>query len=202
MKFTGKKDLDRAKKAIPTLTTEEKLKEAQALIFITEAQTPESLKEKRKAKELEIIQLLSGENTSEFNEKKKLKDLISSIPVDRDSKFSEFFEELGRLAGWTDEQRKSYRKPILAPLIINKTIYARFPKEVIEHIHKNNPYFRWCLRKFKNYAFLGEDGILYLEEYIFDAVLEMQSASSVPEFLLSHAEKFGLSYQTELFKTS
>ncbi|WP_400263103.1 P63C domain-containing protein [Sphingobacterium sp. SG20118] len=148
----------------------------------------------------EIIQLIGGGKTSLYEEQRKKAKLIESFPQAYGSKFSQFFEELASLAKWTDEQKKSFHKPQIAPKIINNYIYSRFPHEVISHMLEKNPYVKWCLRQHKHYLFLAEDGILMLEKFIDDTVTVMKECTTVYEFEKEYSRRFGKGFQPVLFE--
>lgn len=146
------------------------------------------------------FELLNGKKTSLYEEKQLLKKIISELPKNYEPKYATFFPALGRLLNWSPEILKSYHKPPIAAKTINEVIYDRFPKEVVEHIHAKNPYYKWCFREYKNYFFLGEDGIIMLERFIEDAVILMNDCSTLYEFRVKHATKFGTGFQPDLFQ--
>lgn len=148
----------------------------------------------------EIIVLVGGGTTSLYEEQRKRAKLIEGKPQNYGSKFSQFFEVLANLAKWTDEQKKAFRKPQVAPRIINNYIYSRFPHEVVSHILEKNPYVKWCLREHKHYLFLAEDGILMLEKIIDDAVTVMKECTTIYEFEKEYSRKFGKGFQPVLFE--
>jgi len=151
-------------------------------------------------RERETINLLGGGTTSISEEQKKKAKLLESVPQNYGSKFGAFFDELARLANWTEEERKSFHKPQIAPNLINRCVYSRFPPEVITHLLEKNPYVKWCLREHKHYLFLGEDGILMLEKFIDDAVIVMTETSTVYEFEKEYSSRFGKGFQPVLFE--
>ncbi|WP_312339506.1 P63C domain-containing protein [Sphingobacterium sp.] len=151
-------------------------------------------------RERETIELLGGGKTSLYDEQKKKAKLIESFPQKHGAKYSQFFDALAELAKWTDEQKKSFHKPQVAPRIINNYIYSRFPPEVLSHILEKNPYVKWCLREHKHYLFLGEDGILMLEKFIDDAVTVMKECTTVYEFEKLYSMRFGKDFQPVLFE--
>lgn len=157
---------------------------------------------KRKLRiEKEVYELRNGESTSIYKEKEKIRLLIENTPQNYQPKFSQFFNELGRLDNWSVEEMRSYHKPPIAAKTINEIIYGRFPKEVIEHIQAKNPYIKYCTREHKNYYFLTEEGVVLLERFIEDAVMVMKSSNTVYEFRNKHFEFFGVGFQTNLFET-
>lgn len=146
------------------------------------------------------FELLNGKKTSLFEEKELLKKIISELPKNYEPKFAAFFPALGKLVNWSEEVLKAYHKPPIAAKTINEVIYERFPKDVVEHIHSKNPYYRWCFRQHKNYVFLGEDGIILLEKFIEDAIFLMNDCGTLYEFRIKHAKKFGTGFQPDLFQ--
>lgn len=152
------------------------------------------------AQEQEIFELVNGKRTSIHDEKEKQRKILSSIPQNHEPKFCQFFQALGELMNWTEDEKKRYHKPKVAPNTINEVIYDRFPRTVVAHIHSKNPYVKWCTREFKNYLFLAEDGILLLEKFIDDAVVVLQESTSLYDFRIKHASKFGSGFQPVLFE--
>lgn len=135
--------------------------------------------------------LYSGRITSVYEEKEALKRIISELRNDLEPMFTEYLQAFGDLMVWTEEQRKAYRKPSPTAKIINTVIYNRFPGGVIHHIHSKNPYIKWCIRRYKNYYFLSEKGILLLEQFIDEATTLMRQCTSLYEFRIKHAEQYG-----------
>ncbi len=179
-----------------------KLIDKQSILDLFNRKADEKAKtayERKTAQENELFELNNGQKTSVANEKIKLQKIMEQKPQDHDPKFTLFFPALGKLDNWSEEEIKAYHKPPIAAKIINAVIYDRFPKEVILHIHAKNPYIKWCTRAFKNYLFLGEDGILLLEKFIDDAVTLMQQSTSVYDFRVKHAIAFGSGFQPVLF---
>lgn len=179
----------------------EQLADRQTLLFDLTKQADDLAEIERKKREREKLkfELLNGSSTSIYEEKQKIEKLLSELPINYDPKFSDFFPALGSLMGWSEEETKNYKKPPIAAATINEVIYSRFSSEVLVHIHKKNPYISWCIRKYKNYRFLGEDGIIQLEQFIYDAVVLLKQSSSYYEFRQRHAEKFGTAFQFQLF---
>tara|TARA_R110002020_G_scaffold173767_3_gene364698 strand:+ start:460 stop:1065 length:606 start_codon:yes stop_codon:yes gene_type:complete len=156
---------------------------------------------KRKQKiENETFELRNGKTTSLYNESEKIKILIETKPRNHQPRFSQFFNELGRIANWSEEEKQSYHKPPIAAQTINEIVYGRFPKEVIQHIHSKNPYIKYCTRQHKNYYFLTDEGVILLERFIEDAVDLMRECHSVYEFRNRHFELYGVGFQTALFE--
>jgi len=178
----------------------EELAIRQTLLFDLTKQADELAEAERKRLEREKLkfELLNGSTTSIFEEKQKIEKLLSEFPINYDPKFSEFFQVLGQLVGWSDEM-KYYRKPPIAAKTIIEVIYSRFSGDVLLHIDNKNPYIGWCIRRHKNYRFLGEDGIFQLEQFIYDAVVLMKESSSYYEFRKKHAAKYGTAFQFHLF---
>ncbi|RRN77191.1 hypothetical protein EIM50_20875 [Pseudoxanthomonas sp. SGD-10] len=148
----------------------------------------------------EVFELQNGVKTTIALEREKIRKVTEDFPQAHDSKFSEFFPALGKIAGWTEEEMKSYHKPRIAPAIIRTLIYDRFPKDVMQHIQSRNPYIKWLTRLHKHYLFLNDEGILLLEKFIDDAVTLMRESNSVYEFRKKHAEKFGTGFQPVLYE--
>lgn len=151
-------------------------------------------------RERETFELLDGRTTSIFIEQFKNTKLIESIPQNHSPKYSQFFIELGKLANWTEEESKRFAKPHIAPRIINKYIYSRFPTEVFAHFLDINPYIKFWLRKYKHYLFLGEDGIIMLEKFIDDTITIMKRCKTVYEFEKEYSSKFGIGFQPKMFE--
>lgn len=149
------------------------------------------------------FELISNRVTTIKEEWARRLTFTSGEPIVREPKFREFFKALGDLDNWTEEERKRYPKPPIAPKIINK-LYERFPPSVKRHFQEKNPYFKWFIREYKNYYFLDKDGMVIMEEFIGDAILLMEECKSqgksTKEFLFLHAEKFGTGFQLELFE--
>lgn len=160
----------------------------------------EAIHQAKLRRERETIELLGGSQTSLFEEQKKRAKLIESIPQNYGTKFSAFFEELARLADWTEEEKKAFHKPHIAPNLINRCIYSRFPETVTQHLSEMNPYVRWCVRKYKHYMFLGEDAILMLEKFIDEAVIVMKKSTTVYEFEKTYSSEYGKGFQPVLFE--
>jgi hypothetical protein len=178
------------------------IEEQEALLGLFTERADERTKaylERKKAQELEKIELLSGATTSRYQEKLK-REILAQTPQNHEPKFREFFSSFGKLMGWTEEEMKSFHKPHIVATTINEIIYDRFTKEVRQHIQEKNPYIRYCTRKYLKYMFLGEDGILLLEEYIYDAVSIIKKSKSYYELRTIHAEEFGTTFQLDLFK--
>lgn len=191
------------KDAFPVLSIkEEQLAERQLLMFDLTKQADDLAEATKKRIEREKlkIELIGGGYTSIYEEKQKIQKILSDFPVNYEPKFSEFFSALGKLLGWTEEESANYHKPPMAAKTINEVIYARFTPDVIQHIHQKNPYIRYCIRRYKHYRFLADEGILKLEEFIYDAATVMRASSSYYEFRMKHAEKFGTVFQQVLFR--
>jgi hypothetical protein len=156
--------------------------------------------EKKLLREKEEFLLMNGSFTSIHDEREKQNNLLAEFPQNHEPKFTYFFPALGKLMGWTEAQMNAYHKPAIAAKTINECIYDRFTDDVKSHIYSKNPYIKWCLREFKHYRFLGDDGILMLEEYIDDTVTLMNESTSMYEFRMQHAAKFGTTFQHELFQ--
>jgi hypothetical protein len=152
------------------------------------------------SREHEVFERINGIQTSVYEINQRINKIIEDLPQNHEPKFRLFFAALGKLAGWTEEQINSYHKPPLAAQTINSVIYGRFPKDVIQHIHRKNPYIKWCTRLHKNYLFLSEDGIILLERFIHDAVTVMRKSTTVYDFRVKHAEEFGSAFQPVLFE--
>ena len=146
------------------------------------------------------FELLSGRRTSINEERELRKRILAESAINHKPKFVEFFIALGNLLGWSEDVMKAFRKPHIAPLIINAVIYGMFTKGVMEYIHKKNPYVRYCIRKRKNYHYLNAEGILLLEIYIYNAITLMKECKSYDEFRYRHASLYGGGYQADLFK--
>lgn len=172
----------------------------QLLLIQVEEKNQDKFSDKNLDRENEKFQLLGGGETSIRQLKEERKKFLSAVPQNYEPKFGEFFPALGKLVGWSEEELKAYHKPHIAAVTINEVIYDRFPREVRLHIDIKNPYVRWCTRQHKNYMFLGQDGILLLEEFIDDAVTMMRGSASYDEFRFKHAAKFGTEHQLNLFK--
>jgi hypothetical protein len=154
----------------------------------------------KQQRERDIFQLHNGAWTSIHEEREKIRKVTEDLPQDHEPKFRQFFPALGKIAGWTEEELKSYHKPVLAAKTINEVVYDRFPKDVMAHIQAKNPYIKWCTRVHKHYLFLNDDGILLLEKFIDDAVTVMLDSSSIYDFRIKHAERFGTGFQPVLFE--
>lgn len=169
-------------------------------LFNKQADDKAEIAFKRGERDRQVFELISGRKTSVFEEQQRLKKIIEDLPQLHEPKFKLFFPVLGKLANWTEEELKAYHKPPLAAKIINEVIYGRFPKDVLLHIHSKNPYIKWCTRTHKHYLFLSEDGILLLEKFIDDAITTMLDSSSIYDFRIKHAQKFGIAFQPVLFE--
>lgn len=150
--------------------------------------------------ESEVFELQNGAKTTIALERQKMRKITEDFPQTHEPKFRNFFPALGKIAGWTEEQLKAYHKPHIAPKIIRGSIYDRFPKDVMQHIHSKNPYIKWITREHKHYLFLNNEGILLLEKFIDDAVTVMRDSKTVYEFKKKHAEKFGTGFQPVLYE--
>ncbi|KAA9338808.1 P63C domain-containing protein [Adhaeribacter soli] len=170
------------------------------LNLVTRQADKDSRAKYEKKKEKEKFERINGEITSIHEIRERNEKLLSEFPLDHEPKFSLFFPALGRLENWSEDVQKCYQKPPIAAKTINEVIYSRFKEDVISHIHSKNPYIKYCIRKYKNYRFLGEDGILKLEKYIDDAVTLMNECTSTYEFRIKHATRFGTGFQPDLFK--
>ena len=160
----------------------------------------ESAYQSKLKREKETIELLGGRKTSLQEEQTRKAKLIERLPQNYGPKYGQFFSELARLAKWSDEEKKRFAKPQIAPKIINNYIYARFPPEVVAHILERNPYIKWWVRQHKHYLFLSEDGILMLEKFIDEAVTVMRGCSTVYEFEKVYSSKFGIGFQPAMFE--
>src|SRR5215217_2054141 len=139
------------------------------LIFETEKLTEEAFSAKKLAYQQEQRELLSGAPFTIYEKQEEFKRFISDQEKNYEPKFRQFFKSLGDLMNWTDEERKKFRKPSIAPLTINEVIYRRFPDGLLEYIHVHNRYIGYCIRRTINYKLLNEGGILKLEKYIDEA---------------------------------
>lgn len=149
-------------------------------------------------KKLEQFQLISGEFTTVDEEWQKRFAILSDEMVIHKPKFSEFLRSFAVLDNWDEKTKKAYRKPIIVPKIIND-IYSRFPPEAKKHIQEKNPYFKWFLRKYKNYYFFGDNGIAILEIFISEAVVLMKDCDSSKDFRAKYAIKYGVGFQLDMF---
>ncbi|MFA5409488.1 MAG: P63C domain-containing protein [Bacilli bacterium] len=155
---------------------------------------------KKQIEESQPIELQNGKTTSILEERNRYRKIFEDIPQVYEPKFSRFFDEFGKMMGWSEEKLKVYHKPHIVPQTINEVVYSRFPKEVVLHIQTKNPYIKWCTRAHKNYLFLSEDGILLLERFIDDAVCIIQESTSYYDFRMKHAKRFGTGFQPVLFE--
>ena len=184
----------------------EKLKlqeERQTTLNLIKSATDEKAEiqyERRLAREKEKFQLLGGGETSFYEKRIEREKILSELPQEYEPKFVEFFASLGKLLGWTEDVLREYHKPAIAAKTINETIYDRFPENVRIHIQSKNPYVKWCVRKHKNYVFLGDDGILLLEEYIYKAITVMSESTSYYDFRERLFRKHQVPYQTDIFE--
>jgi hypothetical protein len=151
-------------------------------------------------RESEIFELQNGLKTTIKLEREKIRRVTEEFPQPHGPKFKAFFPALGKIDNWTEEQMKSYHKPHIAPKLIRECIYQRFPSDVRLHLELKNPYIKWCLRKFKHYLFLNEEGILLLEKFIDQAVTIMKDTSTVYEFKKKYAEQYGTGFQPVLYE--
>lgn len=194
------KDIKRisTKEVIPKLDDRDEI--SRLLLFETERLTEEAFSERNLAFEKEARELLSGVQFNIFDKKEQFRLYVTEKEKNYEPKFSEFFQRLGDLANWTDEERKKFRKPQIAALTINEVIYRRFPEGLLEYVHAHNRYVGYCVRRTKNYKLLNEDGILKLEKFIDDANVVMPQSSDYYSFRIKMFEDFGVPYQIELFK--
>lgn len=151
---------------------------------------------KKQAREREIFELMGGGTSSIYNQNK----IISQSPVDHEPKFTGFFINLGRIAQWTPEQIRTYRKPILGAKTINQTVYSRFGKDIFQYIQEKNPYVNYCTRRYKHYKFLNENGIILLEGFIKDALQAINESTTVHEFRVKMFTQHGVNYQMDIFE--
>ena len=139
------------------------LDERQFLLFdITREADEKAIEDYKIEKDKIKFERHNGEITSIYEENEKLQKVLSEYPESYEPKFAEFISSFCDLIGLSEEEKNNYRKPAIVPQTINEVIYNRFKREVIYHIHCKNPYIKWCQRKYKNYRFLGESGILML----------------------------------------
>jgi hypothetical protein len=175
------------------------LEERQSVLdFVTRTadEYAQALSEKKLEREKEIFQLYGGGETSYYKKKLEREKILSELPQDHEPKFVDFFLALGKLCNWTEEEQKSYHKPPVAAKTIIEVIYSQFKPEVMVHFLSKNPYIKWCVRQHKHYMFLGEDGILKLEEYIFNTNRVMGESASYDDFRINMFNQYGIPYQT------
>lgn len=181
---------------------EKNLENRQTVIQGLFDQTEESAKAAQSAKflafENEKILLLGGNSITRKEIKEDHQQLVTYSEQKRDPRFSELFLGLAKINNWSDEVRKTYRKPRIAADTINEVIYNRFPAGVLSHIHELNRYVKYCVRKSKNYKFLSDEGIILLEIYLNDAVLLMNSCQDNNEFREMHSKLYGTKYQLKI----
>ncbi|MBF9252165.1 hypothetical protein I2I11_02555 [Pontibacter sp. 172403-2] len=183
---------------IPQIENEEQLR--LSLLQGPDDRASQLLSDKSFDKKNLTYELINGRRTSVNEERETQKRIVSELRKNLEPRFSEYLQAFGDLMGWTEEQRKKYRKPTPTAKVINTIIYNRFPGGVLQHIHAKNPYIKWCLRRYKNYYFLSEDGVLLLEKFIYDAVKLMRECTSLYEFRIKHAAQYGSGFQPDLFK--
>lgn len=111
-----------------------------------------------------------------------------------------FFSEIYRLNQWTHIKPTDYVKPAIVGKWINEIIYSRYSREVLPTLRVLNPALPDGLRKFKHFQFLTEEGQAKLLQYRDEAIALMKESSSWIEFREKLLRKYGVPYQSDLFR--
>ncbi|MFN8290265.1 MAG: P63C domain-containing protein [Chitinophagaceae bacterium] len=155
----------------------------------------------RKKRESEKINFIGG---AEFSIK-DIQDIVMANAQRYRPMFpndNPFFKEMYRLNGWTDRDPNEWIKPLPVPNWINEIIYGRFSKDVLPAIQILNPFLPgMCIRGFKNFQFLNEEGQNLVLQYRDQAVEVMEKCQTWHEFRLKMAKEHGVPYvyQNSLF---
>lgn len=171
--------------------SQEKLEERLLLTGLLIQKTDELAKEAQKrkqAREREEIELRSGIKISIQG----IRDFIIANARPYSPMFpntNPFFPEMYRLNGWNDRDPHEWIKPLQVPNWLNEIIYGRFPKDVLPSIQILNPYLPGlCIRGYKNFQFLNEQGLSLVVQFRDEAVNVMQSCSTWHEFRMRFSQ--------------
>tara|TARA_R110001583_G_scaffold29405_1_gene103026 strand:- start:4122 stop:4724 length:603 start_codon:yes stop_codon:yes gene_type:complete len=169
-------------------------KEQQELLFKTEALRPQPSIDR----EIEKFQLRNGQLTSLQEVKGLIREVVgkynpmfpNSIP---------FFSLMYKLNSWHHLNPKDFTKPPVCALWIKQYIYGRFDKDVLPSLlKKENPIISGYIKKYKLFQFLNDEGLMFLERYINQAINVMNESENWYDFELKYTAKYNLSVQLKL----
>lgn len=163
-----------------------------ALIRQTDEYAIEALR-LRKQRESEKIKLIGGAEISI----KEIKEFVVANAQPYQPLFRNdipFFSEIYRLNGWVDRDPTEWIKPLPVPEWINELIYNRFPPHVLPALQVLNRYLPGlCVRGYKHFQFLNEDGQRQVMAFRDEAISVMQKFDTWHEFRLEFV-KYGVPY--------
>lgn len=148
----------------------------------------------RRQREDEKIKFIGGAEISI----REIKDFIATNALPYVPKFpnsNPFFSEMYRLNKWDDLDPDEWIKPLQVPNWINEIIYGRFSKEILPSLQILNPYLPgMCVRGYKNFQFLNENGQKLLEQYRDECVEVMKTCTTWHEFRLKYSQLYKQQY--------
>jgi len=179
------------------ISREDRANLSQLLIDLTENRSQSELSDHILDRESERIQLISGEYTSIYERRQRLR-VISSMKREYEKRFpQEYFDQIFRLHGWPLPKNKSHR-PAIIGRYTNQIIYGRFDRDILPTLQILNPYIEFGIRKDKHFQWLNDRGLLELDKYIKESVDMMRKSNDWYEFRFEYAKKFGLSWQLKM----
>lgn len=194
-----KNDLKPDEQVKKQLAIEERLKLSQSILEFTELRLPDRFSDKSLDKENEIIQLISGKQTT-LKEVKELKNYITGLRRSHSKEFiDEWYKEINRLNSWIKPESMLYQKPPIVAVWTNELIYGRFPKEVLPTLQQFNRCTEIGIRPHRHFQYLTEEGLVKLRTYINESIEMMKVSNTWSEFRFNYTKKFGLPFQLSLF---
>lgn len=198
-KVTQKKKKSVTKSVTPKkITPEEKREQIKELFEKTDSLTPQQLKQKNKEKELQKHELQGGGSIS-F---KDVKDILAANRQPYRTHFGyekPFYLNIYKLNGWPEAEHRRFIKRREVPSWTMRLIYARFGKDAINHMRKNNPLLFAYIRRDKYFQYLNEDGQKQLDGFIDDFTRMMIGYNDWDKFEADYCSKYKLDRPGKLF---
>lgn len=110
----------------------------------------------------------------------------------------EFYRQIYRLRNLRTDGDRLYKRPGFIGRLTNQMIYARFPKGILKTLQELNPSFLG-IRAHKHFQRLTLVGEQDLHIFIEDAIGTMQKSRYWDEFVRLFAQKYGATYQIDMF---
>lgn len=160
--------------------------------LIIDKNSPEKIKELH-----EKIYLTGGNVTSKF-QIKLLSKAVNSEPHFTSDKG--FYQAICKILKLDPKIAYYYRKPRIFAILTNILIYGRFSSEVLLQIQELNPYISYCHRAHRNYHFIAESDLKYLDMFIYQAVDLLEKCNTLHQFNVEFFKLYGVSFQLDLFE--
>ena len=164
-----------------------------ALYQLTDQEAREAKRKRKERIESQKI-IINGFETSV----KEMRDYLVANALPYSPMFpndNPFFKEIYRLNKWTDRDPNEWIKPLQVPNWINLLIYNRFPPGVLPALQVLNQYIPgMCIRGYKHFQFLNEEGQRQVEKFRDEAIAVMEKCDTWHEFRIRMANDHGVRY--------